>query len=60
MSLVAREYRYKGKKIAQYIRKDPAIVTRDLKNEKRGEIEKEVEKVIDMIKGKRVYVNNQV
>ena len=31
LSLVAKEYGYKGKEIGQYIRKDPAIVTRDLK-----------------------------
>ena len=31
LNLVAKEYGYKGKEIGQYIRKDPAIVTRDLK-----------------------------
>ena len=31
LNLLAKEYGYKGKEIGQYIRKDPAIVTRDLK-----------------------------
>jgi putative transposase len=51
LSLVAKEYGYKGKEIGQYIRKDPAIVTRDLKE--KGELEKKMGKVIDVIRGKR-------
>jgi hypothetical protein len=58
LSLVAKEYGHKGKEIGQYVRKDPAIVTRDLKE--KGKLEREMEKVIDVIKGKRIEVNNQV
>jgi len=50
LSLVAKEYGYKGKEIGQYIRKDPAIVTRDLKEKER--LEREREKVINAIRGK--------
>lgn len=50
LSLVAKEYGHKGKEIGQYIRKDPAIVTRDLKE--KGKLEREMEKVIDVIKAK--------
>src|SRR4030042_5678109 len=57
LSLVEKEYGHKGKEIGQYVRKDPAIVTRDLKE--KGKLEREMEKVIDVIKGKRIEVNNQ-
>jgi hypothetical protein len=58
LSLVAKEYGYKGKEIGLYIRKDPAIVTRDLKE--KGKLEREMGKVIDVIKAKKIEVNNQV
>jgi hypothetical protein len=41
--LVAREYGYKGKEIAGYIQKDPAVVTRYLKERK--DLKAEVEKM---------------
>ncbi len=44
MTLVANEYGYKGKEIAEYIRKDPAVITRHLKE--RDKLKKELEKVI--------------
>lgn len=28
MCLVAKEYGYKGKEIAEYLKKDPAVITR--------------------------------
>ena len=31
MSIVANEYGYKGKEVARYLKKDPAIITRYLK-----------------------------
>lgn len=31
LSLVAKEYGYRGKEIGLYVRKDPAVITRDLK-----------------------------
>jgi hypothetical protein len=49
LNLVAKEYGYKGKEIGQYIRKDPAVVTRDLKE--KGKLEKEMGKVINVIRG---------
>jgi REP element-mobilizing transposase RayT len=51
LNLVAKEYGYKGKEIGQYIRKDPAVITRDLKE--KGKLEKEMEKVINAIRGNR-------
>jgi putative transposase len=48
LSLVAKECGYKGKEIGQYIRKDPAVITRDLKE--REQLEKEMGKVIDAIR----------
>jgi len=50
LSLVANEYGYKGKEIGQYILKDPAIISRDLR-EKR-QLEEEREKVLEAIKDK--------
>jgi putative transposase len=35
MSLIAREYGYKGKEVAEFLQKDPAVVTRYLKNPER-------------------------
>lgn len=52
-SLVAREYGYKGKEIAGYIQKDPAVVTRYLRE--REDLKSEVERVI-----KRLNINSQV
>jgi hypothetical protein len=37
MSLVGREYGYKGREIAEYLRKDPSVVTRYLREGKRFE-----------------------
>jgi len=58
LSLVAKGYGYKGKVIGQYIRKDPAVITRDLKEKE--QLEKEMERVVDVIRGRRAHVNNQV
>ena len=52
LNLVAKEYGHKGKEIGLYIRKDPAVITRDLKEKEK--LEKEMGKVIDVIKGKRI------
>jgi len=37
MSLVAREYGYKGKEVAEYLRRDPAVITRYLREGKKLE-----------------------
>lgn len=57
MSLVAREYGYKGQEIAEYLRKDPAVITRYLKEGKR--LESEIEKVHEALR-KTKKVNKQV
>ena len=57
MSLVAREYGYKGREIAEYLRRDPAVVTRYLKERER--LEDEVEKVHEVLR-KTKKVNKQV
>lgn len=46
----------RGKEIAGYIQKDPAVATRYLKEKE--DLETEIEKVIAKIK--RVNINNQV
>jgi hypothetical protein len=46
-SLVGSEYGYKGKEMAEYIRKDPAMITRYLKDRKNSEAE--VERLMRMI-----------
>ncbi len=43
LSLVAREYGYKGREVADYLRRDPAVITRYLKIGKT--LETEIEKV---------------
>lgn len=55
--LVADEYGYRGREIADYIKKDPAIVTRDLKT--KDYLSEEMEKVITMLKKDKI-VNSQV
>lgn len=54
-SLVAREYGYKGTEISEYIHKDPAVVTRYLREKE--DFGAEVERVIERI---RVNINSQV
>ena len=49
LSLVAKEYGYKGKEISEYIRRDPAVVSIALKDRKK--LEKDVENVIKYLKG---------
>ncbi|HEX3036950.1 MAG TPA: hypothetical protein VHT73_17825 [Thermodesulfobacteriota bacterium] len=57
MSLVARGYGYKGQEIAEYLRRDPAVITRYLKE---GEsLEGEVEKVYEALRNTK-KVNKQV
>jgi len=56
-SLVASEYGYKGREIARYIRKDPAVITRYLKE--RSSLADEVEEVVRRLI-KRATVNKQV
>ncbi|HCL80864.1 MAG TPA: hypothetical protein DHW81_01105 [Nitrospiraceae bacterium] len=49
ISLVASEYGYKNKEVAEYIRNDPMVVTRHLKE--RANFGGEIERVVDYLKG---------
>ncbi len=48
LSFVGREYGYKGREIAEYLRKDPSVVTRYLREGRR--VEAEIKKVHDHLK----------
>lgn len=52
LSLVASEYGYKGKEIAEYIQKDPAMVTRHIKE--KNDLRRKIEEIIKTIKEKTV------
>lgn len=58
ISLVASEYGYKGKEIAEFMQKDPAVITRHLKE--RRDLAEEIRKVIVSLEKNRENVNNQV
>ena len=57
-SLVAKEYGYRGQKIGEYLWRDPAVITRYLKEGRR--FETEVEKVHEALRNKRDKSNKQV
>jgi REP element-mobilizing transposase RayT len=48
MSLVGKEYGYKGREIAEYLRRDPAVITRYLREGKK--FETDIEKVHENLK----------
>jgi chromosomal replication initiation ATPase DnaA len=48
ISIVANEYGYKGKEIAEFIHKDAAMITRHLKE--KGRLKKEIANVIEILK----------
>ena len=52
LCLVSKEYGYQGKEIAVYIRKDPALISRHLKERK--DLKEETEKVIKTLKNVRL------
>ncbi len=54
ISLVASEYGYKNKEVAEYIGKDPMVVTRHLKE--RESFRGEIERVVDYLKGVKANV----
>jgi hypothetical protein len=58
LSLAANEYGYKGKEIAEYIQKDPAIVRRHVKE--RDDMKRETEKAVKALKNMRSNVKSQV
>ena len=57
MSTVANEYGYKGKDVAKFLWKDPAVITRYLKG--RNNLRKEAEKLFKLLK-ETANVNRQV
>ena len=58
MRVVAKEYGYKGKDVADYLRKDPSIITRYLKE--KNNFKKEVERLFKLLKETQANVNRQV
>lgn len=58
ISLVASEYGYKGKEIAEFMQKDPAVITRHLRE--REDLVDEIRNVIASLRKDRENVNNQV
>lgn len=57
LSLVAHEYGYRGKEIAGYMRKDPALITRHGKQKK--ELDADVQKVLCVLEERGSNVNSQ-
>ncbi len=57
LSVVAHEYGYRGKEIAGYMRKDPALITPHIKE--REEIGKDTAQVITTLKARKANVNSQ-
>jgi hypothetical protein len=51
LSIVANEYGYRGREIAAYIGKDPALITRHIKEKE--ELKKETERVIAMMRDRK-------
>jgi REP element-mobilizing transposase RayT len=57
LSLVAREYGYKNKEIADFIQKDPVVITRHLKE--KANLQEDMEKIMRLLKAK-LNVNKEV
>jgi hypothetical protein len=55
-SLVAHDFGYKGREIAEYMRKDPALITRHLKEK---EMKRDAARVIATLKEEKANVNSQ-
>jgi hypothetical protein len=51
MSLVAKDYGYKGQEIAGYLGRDPAVITSHLRE--REKFESEVEKLHEILRTKK-------
>ncbi len=51
LSLVAHEYGYRGREIAEYMRKDPALITRHIKEKE--ELKKDAVRVIAVMRDKK-------
>jgi putative transposase len=58
LSILAHEYGYRGREIAEYIRKDAALITRHIKEKK--ELGKDSERVIAIMQKRNANVNSQV
>jgi REP element-mobilizing transposase RayT len=57
LSLVAHEYGYRGREIAGYMRKDPALITRHIKEKE--ELKKDTERIIAVMRDRKINVNSQ-
>jgi putative transposase len=57
LSLVAHEYGYRGREIAGYMGKDPALITRHIKEKE--ELKRDTERVIAVMKVRKSNVNSQ-
>ena len=57
LSLVAHEYGCSGREIAEYMQKDPALITRHIKEKE--DLKKDVEQVIAFMKDGKENVNSQ-
>lgn len=57
LSLVAHEYGYRGREIAEYMQKDPALITRHIKEKE--ELKKDAQRVIAVLRDRKVNVNSQ-
>lgn len=57
LSVLANEYGFTGRDISRFINKDPAIVTRHLRE--KGKLKKETEEVVKTMRRKVEYVNSQ-
>jgi putative transposase len=57
LSLVANEYGYRGREIAKYMGKDPALITRYIKVKE--ELKKDAERVIAAMRDTKANVNSQ-
>lgn len=58
LSLVAHEYGYRGREIAEYMRKDPALITRHLKEKE--VLRRDAMRVITSLKNRKANINSQV
>ena len=55
---MAQEYGYKGREIAEYMCKDPALITRHIKGKE--ELKRDAARVIALLKDLEANVNSQV
>jgi REP element-mobilizing transposase RayT len=57
LSIAANEYGYRGREIANYMGKDPALITRHIKEKEK--LKKDAERVIAVMRDRQANVNSQ-